>query len=68
MTRLIGSDASRERLVEGIKKFYGGTSVYPRPGSPGTWLVLNSKGPIPGVHVVNKKGRWRFESILEEPK
>lgn len=54
--KLLGSDSSLDRLLEGVSRFYGGSNIRIQGET-----LLNSRGPISGVRVILARGRYRFE-------
>lgn len=64
MTRLIGSASSLEQLRSMLDRYFY-TNVRLIQSGDNAWTVHNSRGPIVGVRVLYRRGRYRFE-IMEE--
>jgi hypothetical protein len=61
-TTLLGSSPTLEGITKVITAFYMGSTIE-LVDDLGCWQVVNKRGVIPGVRVVIKRGRYRFESI-----
>lgn len=61
--RLIASAPNLEAIIGLIERFYCGTKIT-LVEAEGLYRVENSSGPIEGVRVVLRRGRYRFEGTL----
>jgi hypothetical protein len=60
--KLIGSSNSLEHLLDMvIEKYFCRSQVSFIMAKQNEWTVNNSSGPIKGLRVVAKRGRYRFE-------
>lgn len=63
--RLIGSAPDLESLREMVRKRWSWSEVTFEEQKDGSFTVASGKGPVDGMRVINKGGRFRFEMKVE---
>lgn len=61
--KLLASAALLPDIQDLIARFYGGERKHMILMAPNEWRLERKEGLIPGVRVVLKRGRYRFEAI-----